>query len=121
MISNNLKFRTILLDTENKIYSPNFVFVEIFKYKEKILKCSRSDEIRIYELLNLILEKIHFVNEEFVSIENRKIAYDLCKDVDEKDTPFIALSIEINGCFWTGDKALKNHLIKNGFDKILYF
>jgi len=121
LISKNSKFRHILFNAENKIFSPNFVFSELFKYKEKILKFSKSDEAKVYELLNLILEKIHFVNEELVSLLSRKKAYNLCKDVDENDTPFLALSIEIDGYLWTGDKVLKNHLIKNGFNKILEY
>jgi predicted nucleic acid-binding protein len=44
-------------------------------------------------------------------------AYDLCKDVDIKDTPFIALSIELKRPLWTGDKKLKEGLRSKGFDE----
>jgi predicted nucleic acid-binding protein len=42
-------------------------------------------------------------------------AYRLCKHIDEDDTPFIALTLELNGVFWTGDKHLKEYLKEHGF------
>lgn len=45
--------------------------------------------------------------------------YDLCKDVDIKDTPFVALAIELGPSLWTGDKKLKEGLKQKGFDNFL--
>ena len=42
-------------------------------------------------------------------------AFDLCKDIDEKDIPFVAVTIELDGLFWTGDKELRNGLESKGF------
>jgi len=39
----------------------------------------------------------------------------LCKDIDESDTPFVALTIELKALLWTGDKKLKEGLKKKGF------
>jgi len=38
-------------------------------------------------------------------------------DIDEKDTLFVALSIEFDAEFWTKDDILKNGLKQKGFDK----
>lgn len=35
--------------------------------------------------------------------------------VDEDDIPFIALSLQLNAVFWTGDGRLKKHLKRHGF------
>lgn len=47
-----------------------------------------------------------------------KKAYRLVKDVDEKDIIYVALTIEMNGLLWTGDKKLIKGLQKKGFNKI---
>ena len=51
-----------------------------------------------------------------ISIGNYIEAYRLCKDVDEKDTPFVALSLEMGYEIWTRDEELKTGLRKKGFD-----
>jgi len=115
LLTKNSSIRNILFSRDHLFFSPNFVFAEIFKYKEKIFKCSRLDEIELYEYLNRILENIQFVKAEVVSNENYTVAYDMCRDIDEKDSPFIALAIEINAFIWTGDKKLRGGLEKKGF------
>ena len=37
------------------------------------------------------------------------------KEIDEDDTPFIALTLELNALFWTGDRRLKRNLKERGF------
>lgn len=46
-------------------------------------------------------------------------AYELTKDIDEFDTPSVALALELNSPLWTGDKKLRNGLSKKGIDWIL--
>lgn len=109
------KAREYILNSTDQFYAPNFLVGEIFKYKEKILKNSSATEEETLEFLFKILNRIHFINEESISIINFITAYKLCKDVDEKDTPFVALALEIDCPLWTRDKALKNGLHSNGF------
>ena len=111
----NSPTRNGLLNSEHQFYSPNFLINEIFKHKEKILKKSTASEEETYEFLLKILGKVNFINEENISIENFIRAYHLCKDVDEKDTPFIALSLELGYEVWTRDKELKKGLRQKGF------
>ena len=72
-------------------------------------------EAEIYELFHRILGKIEFVTEGFVASEHRSQAFSLCQNIDEDDIPFIALSLQLNAGFWTGDKQLKEYLKKHGF------
>lgn len=115
--SANSKLRTVLLNDDFVLLAPNFIFIEIFKHKNKIFKNSKGSEDETYEFLNIILQRIHFINNSYVSKENRKKAFELCRDVDEKDTPFIAISLEYDAKLWTGDERLKKGLVKKGFDK----
>jgi predicted nucleic acid-binding protein len=96
LLLKNSRLRDIFFKKDHRFYCPSYVFVEIFKYKEKILKYTRLNEIELYEYLNKILENIKFLKNEIISKENRLIAFNLCKDLDEKDAPFIALAIEID-------------------------
>jgi len=90
------KTRNKLLTSNNKFFTPNYLIGEIFKHKETILRKSKASEEETYEYLLKILNKINFINEENISIGNYIEAYRLCKDVDEKDTPFVALSLEMD-------------------------
>lgn len=118
-LSRNSKYRDLLFDETYEFYSPNFVFLEIFKHKEKILKCTKETEEDVYGFLGKVLKRIHFVGEEVVSIENYTKAYALCKEIDEDDAPFVALALEINGYLLTGDDKLKMGLKIKGFDRFL--
>ena len=46
-------------------------------------------------------------------------AYLLCKDIDEKDTSFVAMAIAMNRKIWTRDEELKNGLTAKGFDRFI--
>lgn len=110
------KAREIIFEHKDlQFYAPNFLSVEIFKHKERILAKGKIEDDEVYELLQSLFDKIHFVNESLVSIENIMYAYRLCKDVDEKDIPFVALCLEFDALLWTRDEKLKNHLKAKGF------
>ena len=118
LLVKNSKIRDILFNRKHRFYSPNYFFSEIFKHKEKILRYTHLDETEVYEYLNRILEKIQFIRGEVISKENRLTAFELCKEIDEKDSPFIALALEIDAYVWTGDKKLKKGLEAKGFSKL---
>lgn len=109
--------RDLLFDNSLQFYTPNYLITEIYKHKEKLINSSKLKEEEFFHLFNALIGRIHFVPLELVGLESRQIAYDLCKDVDPKDTPFIALSIELNIPLWPGDKKLKSHLKNKGFNQ----
>lgn len=90
----NSFIRELLNQETYHFFAPKFLLVEIFKHKEKILKNNTQLEDEFYEYLNLLLQKITFVNEDIISIGSYIGAYKLCKDIDEKDVHFIALTIK---------------------------
>jgi len=79
------------------------------------MRHSALSEAEIYELFHRVLGKIEFVSESFVALEYRRQAFKLCQHIDGDDIPFIALSLQLQAMFWTGDKRLKNHLKQHGF------
>ena len=106
-----------LLDDDYNFIAPNFILTEIFNHKEKITKHSKLSANELLELLNNLFSRIQFVTPDFISLSNFSKAINLCKDVDEKDTIFVALTIELNAELWTGDKRLKDGLKAKGFDQ----
>ena len=115
LIPESSSIRDNLLESNHIFYCPNFVITELFKHKHKILKHTKLNEVDFYTYFNGIIENISFVPIETISAKSRKIAFELCKDVDVSDTPFVALAIELHLSLWTGDKVLREGLSKKGF------
>lgn len=46
-------------------------------------------------------------------------AFQLVKQIDEFDAPFVGLSLNMNSYLWSGDKRLKNGLKVLGYDKVI--
>lgn len=119
LLSPDNRFRSLLYLSKHTFYSCNFLFVEIFKHKDKIKAISKLSENEILSQLGNIASKIHFINEETIPREIFNRAHSLCEDTDENDTPFIALSIFLDAYLLTGDKELMRGLEKKGFDKFI--
>lgn len=111
------KIREILFESNMTLYSPNFLITEIYKHKDKLLKSSKLTDSEFYLYFNGIIERIKFIPTDFIGKDSRQKAYDLCKDIDIKDMPFVALAIELGIPIWTGDKKLKDGLRLKGYQE----
>ena len=111
--------RKLFFFMEVELYAPNFLMVEVIKNKEKIVSTCSMDEGEFISIIHRVFNRINFVNERLISLENRIKAYEMCKDVDEADAPFVALALEIDAPLWSGDKKLASGLKDKGFDKVL--
>ena len=119
MLSDENRFYKLFKFNKYKFYSINFLFVEIFKYKEKILKCTKLNNEDLLNQFSFVLSKIKFINEDIIPKNIFLDAYNICKDIDEKDTSFIALTLYLNGYLLTGDNELIDGLKKKEFDRII--
>nr|MBP8016677.1 nucleotide-binding protein, PIN domain-containing protein [Candidatus Gracilibacteria bacterium] len=63
LFKNGKKFREIIWNPDNEIFAPNFLVVEIFKHKDKIVKYSGMVEEDLLNELYLLLKSINFINE----------------------------------------------------------
>lgn len=111
------RVRDTLDRSDLRFFAPNFLVVEIFKYKEEIVRKSKAEESEVYELLTLLLQKITFVNEEAISLGNLIHAHKLCADIDEKDSLFVALTLDLTGKYWTRDRRIREGLERKGFNQ----
>ena len=69
------------------------------------------------EALYALVSRLEFINEANVPLGTWVEAYRLCKGVDEKDTAYVALTLHMDGRFWTEDEQLKAMLRARGFDR----
>lgn len=60
---------------------------------------------------------MNFVEEGSVPVGTWMEARRLCRDVDPKDMPFVALTLHLDGRLWTADDELKSGLRLKGFDR----
>ncbi len=100
----------------DEFYTPKFMFVEIFKYKERIVRQSKMPEEEVLEMLYRLILNLRFFDETLISTRNFLRAFQLVKDTDRNDLVFVALTFEIGGKLWTSDLELKNGLRAGGFD-----
>ncbi|UCH95805.1 MAG: PIN domain-containing protein [Candidatus Aminicenantes bacterium] len=119
LLKRESKIKTFILDPSNELYSCNFIFVELFKYKDRIEEISELDFDDILTLMRILFSKIRFIREKIIPPEIAKQAHELCSKIDEKDTPFIALSLFLNIPLITRDKKLINGLKEKGFEKVI--
>ena len=97
-------------------FAPELLKDELKRYAPKIAAYSKLDQNNLSYIETLILSTINFVPEELISDQSWGQAITLMKDIDEDDTPFVALGIELGAKLWTGDKILSKGLAKKGVD-----
>ena len=100
-------------------FSCYFLIAELFKHKEKIIKHTRLSEDEIIEQIYYLIKNLTLINEEQIPIDIWKRAYNLTINVDQKDTPFVALTEFIGGKLWTLDKILIKGLQAKGFNSFI--
>jgi predicted nucleic acid-binding protein len=100
-----------------EFFSPRFLFVELFKHKERLAQAAKLPEHELLEALHALVSRLQFVNEINIPVGTWLEAFRLCKGIDEKDTPYVALTLHVDGQLWTEDEALKAGLRARGFDR----
>lgn len=96
-------------------FAPRFLFVELFKHKERLVRAARLEEEQVREALYTLVSRIEFIQEADIPLGTWLEAHCLCKDVDEKDTPYVALTLRLDGRLWPEDNELKTGLQARGF------
>ena len=65
-----------------------------------VLGATMSADVRRVDIL---LTHLHLFKEDLIAAEHWRAAHRLCRDVDEADTPHVALALELDAPLWTGD------------------
>ena len=121
ILNTNSKIADLLLNSKGKFdfLAPDFLQTELRKYHSKISKITKlsiSDVENIESKITkpiLFMSGIHIPETKWIKAEN------LAKDIDVKDTPYIAFSLFYSCRIWSGDKALRMGLENKGFKNII--
>jgi len=106
-------------DKTIKFYSPRFLQTEIQNHILKIKKHTSLNDSEIYELIDLLYDKINFISEELIPKETLSLADELTNGVDFDDVMFVALALHLKCKLWTGDKLLMKFLQQKGFKRFV--
>lgn len=121
LLNINSRIGQILITGKNHydFYAPEYVRLEIFKHKQKIITIGNLTDNDFLETYALILRNITLLNHSLIPKEIYRNVELLCKDIDIDDTVFVAVSDFIKGTLWTGDLKLLNGLTKNGYKRLI--
>jgi putative PIN family toxin of toxin-antitoxin system len=99
--------REIILSDKFELFSPDYVLTEIDKNREYLIKKARLKRIEFEEILITLLDHIQLI--PFKEFKNNYLkAFEIMKDADPDDTPFLALGMSLNADgIWTEDKDFK--------------
>jgi predicted nucleic acid-binding protein len=101
-----------------QVYMPDFVFLEIEKYEQRILRKTKLTDT-FQQFTRDLFSEITVIPKLAIAPASFAQAYALCHDIDAKDTPFLALSIELEIPLWTNDKPLFDGLRAKGYANLL--
>ena len=108
----------VLLNYQNKFqfFAPQLVLDELLKYHTKLQKLSKLSALNLNEAQTRIFDIITLISLDLIENANWTKAYELTKNIDENDTPFVALALSLEAKLWTGDKILAQGLQKRGMN-----
>jgi len=87
----------------------------LFKHKTRLARATGLTDEELLDALHALVNRLEFVNEANISLGMWMEAHRLCRDVDEQDTPYVALTLHLDGRLWTEDAQLKQALRAKGF------
>ena len=103
--------RKVILDYDGTFLFPSYIFEEMEKHKEELLKKSKMTAKDFNALLSLLLRKVLIVPTDSLR-PYKKQAYDIVKDIDPDDVLFIACALAYPQSFlWSDDKKLRRQSI----------
>lgn len=98
--------RSIILSDVFDLHAPEYIFTEITKHKELLLRKSKMNEGDFNALLLLLQKHVHFVSKENYN-EKMAMAEDILREIDITDSPFLALAMALNCSIWSNDGHFK--------------
>lgn len=115
LLRRSTHFAEVLLGSGREFLISESVLVELFRRRDKIVRLSKLSEEDVVQLYSILLRRLAVHRESLIPLDRWREAHQLCKGVDETDTPHVALTLTVNGLLWSGDKLLKEELSRQGF------
>lgn len=99
--------------------APTFILAETKANETRICAKNKISISDFRQNLQLVLSQIMLIDDDEISDEIFRKAFDLTKTIDTKDTIYIALAISFDTLFWTGDLKLLRALKRKGYNQII--
>lgn len=121
LISPNGKISRLMSFPPNPVQyiTCHYAFAELFKHQEKIVRLSKKSIDDVVDDLSTLINRLQLYNEALIEQQHWQEADRLTVDVDSFDISYVALTLQIGGWLWTGDKKLTKHLKAMEFDCVL--
>lgn len=121
LISPNSRIARLLTDPSLSLerVSCHYAIVELFKHQPKIVRYAKKPVEDVLTDLSTLLSVLQFYNETIIAAPHWQEADRLTRGVDSFDISYVALTLQLGGWLWTGDKKLYNHLRTMGFDRVI--
>ncbi len=121
VLNSNSKISQIILQPRTKLnfYATNQLLSELNAHKNKLKSLTNFSDAELDRVIQLINNKIRFINVALIPASAYKRAIALAADVDEDDIEFVALVEHLKGRFWSGDKELRIGLEKKQWNKFI--
>ena len=104
--------RKIILSDVFELYVPEYLFDEINKHKDLILRKAKISNRDFIALLTLFQKHTKIVKKEFYQ-DKTPIAEEVMKEIDITDSPFLASALALNCLIWSNDGHFKQqNLVK---------
>lgn len=105
--------------SEHELFIPDFALNEIQEYQSVILTKTKFESKQLREFTLELFKRIVTVPNFLISTQSYLQAFYLCRDIDEKDTVYVALAIEFDILLVTRDEELLRGLRLKGFKNII--
>ena len=119
LISGRASYKPIL--SFHHFFLPDFVLVEVEKYKEIMKKKTKMSENQFIEWTYFVFSAITILPQYVLEREIIENAEKLVQKIDPKDITYVALAMQLDLPLLTRDKPLYEGLKKQGFRKIMLF
>ncbi len=96
----------ILTKTDYQLFTPDYAFLELAKYKEEIIEKTGIEDFK--KILESLKNKVTIVKIRDFADEIRKVSKEI---PDEKDVPYLALSYKLGIPIWSNDNHFKQQYI----------
>jgi putative PIN family toxin of toxin-antitoxin system len=93
----------------------DYLVEEIHSHWYKLVELSSLSESQLNVAWSKLIKTLHFVNPQAIDPNVFAEAFRICKQVDEKDTIFVAIALDNQCNLLTGDKKLRNGLERQGY------
>src|SRR5688500_11923833 len=93
--------RLIQPDESITFFAPRFLITEIEEHWNRILTKTKMKPDDLAVARDEIFRLLTFIDIDEIPTGVRAEAYKICRDVDLKDIPFVALSIHLRALLWT--------------------